>query len=87
MKDLSKDGRYPYTYACDYIRSFGGYSENGMKLSRSDASRIRTAIAVAIGMDDRVLAEKLANVELANTNEDIEKIALALTSAVFNTRN
>ena len=58
------DSRYPYTHACDYIRSFGPVGEGGVVLSRSDASRIRSAIAKAIGMDDRRMACKLADAEL-----------------------
>jgi hypothetical protein len=55
------DTRYPYTYACDLIREFAGNTEQGAKLSRVDASRIRKGIAEAIGMDDVELAMKLAD--------------------------
>ena len=58
--DMS-DGRYPYTYACDYIRGLAGYNESGTILSRGDASKIRSGIAEAIGMDDVELANKLAD--------------------------
>lgn len=63
------DSRYPYTYACDYIRMFGGYSSAGVALSRSDASQIRSAIAKAIGVPDEELANKLADHYLANQDE------------------
>lgn len=66
---MNNDTRYPYTYACDYIRMFGGYSSAGVALSRSDASQIRTAIAKAIGMGDEELANKLADHYLANQDE------------------
>lgn len=65
------DTRYPYTYACDYIRSLVGYVAGGTKLSRSDASHIRTAIAAAIDMNDATLAERLADLELQKTDEQI----------------
>jgi len=60
------DSRYPYTYACDYIRSFGPISQEGVVLGRSDASQIRKGIAKALGMDDEELACKLADAQLAN---------------------
>src|SRR5262245_59468156 len=34
------DIRYPVTYALDLIRYRGGYGENGVKLSRSEASAV-----------------------------------------------
>ena len=65
------DYRYPYTYAADYVRTYGPVSSEGVVLSRSDAALIREAIAEAIGMSDRKLAEKLADAQLAN-EEDCE---------------
>ena len=65
------DSRYPYTYAADFIRSYGPVSAEGVVLSRSDASEIREAIAKALGIDDEELAKKLADAELAN-NQDPE---------------
>lgn len=59
---MENDTRYPYTYAADYIRSIAGHGDHGStKLSRSDASQIRKAISVAIGMDDHLLAAKIAD--------------------------
>jgi hypothetical protein len=55
MEGKMEDNRYPYTHAADYLR---GYVSD---LSRSQSSRIRTAIADAIGMDDEELANKLAD--------------------------
>lgn len=46
-------GRYPYTYAADYMRQSG-------QLSRADASTLRKQIARALGMPDHDLAVKLA---------------------------
>lgn len=57
---MSNDSRYPYTYACDYIRELAGYSNGSIEFSRLDASKIRQGIADAIGMDDDKLARKLA---------------------------
>jgi len=65
---MTTDTRYPYTYAADYMRSLAGYGENGSKLSRSDASRIRGGIALALGMDDDELACRLA--DYYNANKD-----------------
>ncbi len=67
------DSRYPYTYACDYIRSLAGYGEHGTKLSRSDASQIRGGIAKALNMDDATLAAKLADCLLANEEAITQK--------------
>lgn len=61
MISHKEDSRYPYTYACDLIRMVAGYSSAGSKLSRLDASLIRTKIAEIIEMDDEELAIKLAD--------------------------
>lgn len=63
------DSRYPYTYACDYLRGFGGIDNSGVKMSRAEASEVRGSVAKAIGMDDKELAEKLADFYLANEKE------------------
>jgi hypothetical protein len=63
------DPRYPYTYACDYIRSATGHDEHGNLLSRSDASQIRKRIAEALGISDEELARKLADYMKANAEE------------------
>lgn len=72
MGETKEDVRYPYTYACDFIRNFAGYNEHGTKISRSDASTIRQGIAFAIGMEDKKLAELLADVEKSKSAEDIQ---------------
>jgi hypothetical protein len=58
--------RYPYTEACDFIRSIvvDYDEETGMRLptiSRCEASLARQAIALALGMDDEELAKKIAD--------------------------
>lgn len=63
---MTEDSRYPYTYACDLIRSFAGHNQGGTKISRADASQIRTGIAEAIRMDDDELARHLADHYKAN---------------------
>lgn len=68
------DPRYPYTYAADYVRSLAGYGEQGTKLSRSDASQVRSGIALALGMDDSELANRLADYFKANEDEISKKI-------------
>ncbi len=79
---MTKDTRYPYTYACDYIRGLCGYGESGTKISRSDASSIQNGIAKVIGMDDEELARKLADHYKANedqiTNETTKELDLFL---------
>jgi hypothetical protein len=55
------DPRYPYTEACDLIRAFGGYDNNGTRLSRSNASQIRQVLAAALGLDDETVARRLAD--------------------------
>lgn len=75
------DPRYPYTYACDFIRQAAGYGESGMILSRADASRIRQAIATAIGMPDDELARKLADYAKANEEQLTQKSAQAFMRA------
>jgi hypothetical protein len=69
--ETKENSRYPYTYACDYIRMIPEKEmveslgvAIGVKLSRSEASQIRSKIADVIGMDDRELAEKLADAYL-----------------------
>jgi hypothetical protein len=67
MGTMSKEhSRYPYTYACDYMRVYGGDGMQGTNLSRGDASQIRRAIAAAIGMDDHELACKIADYYIEN---------------------
>jgi hypothetical protein len=63
--------RYPYTYAADFIRVTPATTEFGScVLSRADAARIRGVIAKAIGMDDRALAEKLADAYVAQLQDE-----------------
>ncbi len=66
---LNNDTRYPYTYACDLIRSIAGYNKEGTKLSRSDAAQIREIFAKVTGLVDVYLAEKLADYYLAHREE------------------
>jgi len=65
---MSEDTRYPYTYACDLIRIYGGYGVNGTNLSRSDASQIRELFSKVLRINDKELAEKLA--DYYKNNED-----------------
>ena len=68
MFEPKVDTRYPYTHACDLIRSKGGYNEHGVALSRGNASQIRQLFADVLGINDRVLAELLA--DYYKVNED-----------------
>lgn len=58
---MPASSRYPYTYACDYLREKVGDDYGKGLISRSAASQIRTAIADVAGLDDHELAEKLAD--------------------------
>jgi len=83
------DSRYPYTYACDYIRMAGPVGPEGVVLSRSDASQIRQRIADALGMDDNELACKLADAQLVNEeNPEVlkEQTARLLAALGCNTK-
>ena len=74
------DSRYPYTYACDLIRSKGGYGDNGTNLSRSDASQIMHLFSGVLGINEVELANKLANYYLKNqetiTSESVKEFTL-----------
>lgn len=74
------DTRYPYTYACDYVRSLAGFGEGGAKISRSDASTIREGIALALGIDDAEIARKLADYYKRNEAEIDARSAAAVTA-------
>ena len=75
------DQRYPYTYACDLIRSKAGYDANGTKLSRCDASQIRKLFATVLDLNDDALVRILADYYLANqetiTKESLKDFNLA----------
>ena len=60
MTDIKVDTRYPYTYACDYLRE-----ASDVYISSANASRIRRLIAEAAGIPDDLLAGKLADIYLA----------------------
>jgi len=55
--------RYPYTIACDAIRMVAAdpHGVSGVKLSRADASAIRSFIAKCIDMDDEEFARRIAD--------------------------
>lgn len=73
------NGRFPYTYACDHIRSIAGYGREGTKLSRSDASAILSEIARVLGMPNHEeIAIKLAIVEMNKTEEHRQRDAQRL---------
>lgn len=64
------DSRYPYTYACDFVRGLGPVQfGTGVVLSRSDVSKILKGISEAIGMDNHELACKLADAFLKQQDD------------------
>jgi hypothetical protein len=83
---MSEDTRYPYTYACDFVRCLAGHKDEsiGTKISRCDASKIREGIAKALGMSDEELAKKLADYYKAHekeiVNEEFQKLSDFLAS-------
>jgi elongation factor P hydroxylase len=78
------DSHYPYTYACDLLRSQTEFrlDKGGVPLSRADASKIRQLIAKIIGMEDEELAKKLADYYQTH-QEEIKTIATTAVTAAF----
>ena len=80
---MAEDTRYPYTYSCDFIRSVAGYGPGGTKLSRSDASKIRSNFSSILGIPDEEVAKKLADYYLAHKEEIAEEDAKALVAILI----
>lgn len=74
--------RYPYTYAADYLRAYSDCDSHGVRLSRSESSQIRQAVARAISMNDAELARKLADHYLANQSAIDEQSTRRLIAAI-----
>ena len=74
--------RHPYTHSCDFIR---GACPSNPPISRGDASKIRTAIAEALGMTDEELAVILSNrfQELTKDPEWVDKQTERTVRRVF----
>jgi hypothetical protein len=56
----------PYTHACDLIRLT---VDPAKKLTRADASKIRSTISTALGLDDAEVIKKLAEYFLEHRTE------------------
>lgn len=90
---MTDDGRYPYTYAADLIRTKAGYHEDGsgIKLSRSDASKIRQLFAKILDIPDEELAKKLADYYLNRvgnaTNHTIYEASLETLKVSLDGKN
>jgi hypothetical protein len=78
------DSRYPYTYACDFVRAAGPVGSEGVVLSRSDASQICRSISNALGMENHELACKLADAQLVNEEnpEELKRQTARLMAAL-----
>jgi hypothetical protein len=63
------DSRYPYTYACDYIRGLASRSGMSTKIDRCDASKIISGVALVVGLSHEDLAIKLADYYKAHERE------------------
>ena len=64
MESKESDPKYPYVYACDFIRIISPWDENGGSMSTSQSRYIRRMIAMALGINDEEIAEKLADTYL-----------------------
>lgn len=67
---MSEDQRYPYTYACDFVRGFVKDFNEAVgfatpSISRSQASQVMRAFEAAFGMTHEEMAKKLADAHLA----------------------
>lgn len=93
MKPKEKDTRYPFTYACDHLRSVVGFIhrecdycgrtvEAGTKLSRSDAAQIFNEIAGILGMTEEDLAKKIADKYLTEVDKESDKVVNFVKSLV-----
>lgn len=58
------DSRYPYTYACDYIREKVGDDYGKGLISRAAASQTMHVIAESIGIEVEDVAKSLASMFL-----------------------
>ena len=79
---LEPDARYPFTYALDYLRDFGGVDKGGLRLNRADASGILSAVAKALDMESYQLAVKLANYAKDHQDELSKAAADRLIKAI-----
>jgi len=77
------DSRYPYTYAADCVRIIAGHNRDGSKISRSDASKVRTLFAKVTGIDDETLAKMLAD-HYQKCVKDLEAEAFRNFMSCFN---
>lgn len=76
------DNRYPYTYACDYIRGVAGYDKGGTKISRGDASNIISSLSKILDMDYKTLAGKTADAEINKTDEERDQESIQIMKAM-----
>ena len=76
------DSRYPYTYADDFVRAIPEPTSQGCKLSRSEASQIIHAIADAIGWRHETLAARIADAQLAKSEETVTNNAQRMIAAL-----
>lgn len=82
IEEQKKHPRYPYTYCADFIRTLAGYDKGGTKISRADASHIRSTISNILGLDDKETAKKIADHYLENQDEITEKSSNQLLRAM-----
>jgi len=73
------DSRYPHTYACDYLRE-KVTNDDGTILSRAVMAKAQAVIADAMGVDEKVvsnsLADKFIGADKKTTTSNFNHLAL-----------
>ena len=77
-----RNSRYPFIIAIDYLRDVGGVDKDGLRLNRSDASRMLDAIAIALGWTKDQMAVTLADYAMANSDRLAKEAADRLITAI-----
>jgi len=83
IEEERQSSRYPYTFACDLIRTIVGCDEKGQKLSRSEASQIRKLFSEVTGTNDHDMAISLAEHYLENRSDYVDMALKSFTSNVL----
>jgi nickel-dependent lactate racemase len=72
-----------YTDAGDLLRLYVGGCENGAKISRVDASRLRMLFSEIMGLDDESVAKALAAYYRENKQRLVEEYFITLPISSF----
>lgn len=82
-EEKAKDGRYPDTYAADYVGTLPAYTRNGVAINRSDSIKVIEGIALALGMPYDELAKKIADYYKEHETEISKSCADRLIKAIM----